>query len=97
MADLLYHCQEDIEPGRLTRDGQFDAMLLADFYVKPETLYIVKHGLGRPVKQYQVVFADKPVKHPACARTAAGLYINDSAQIGLVFMEGLVTVTLRFC
>jgi hypothetical protein len=97
MTPLLYHCQEAIELDRLVRDGQFDAMILESLFVKSETLYLIRHGLGRPVKQYQLVFSDKPIRFPGCARDAlTGLQLNDNDQIGLIFTESNATVRLRF-
>lgn len=90
---LLYHCQEEIELGRVVRDGQFDATILEELIIKPETLYLIKHGLGRPVKQYQVVFSDTPIRFPGCPRDpSTGARFNDAERIGLVFTEANISI-----
>jgi hypothetical protein len=94
--EYLNHCREDIELERPVRDGQFDAILYEGVFPRAGVLYMVPHGLGRPVKQYQVVFSDKNIGIPACGRDSVGRFINDADQIGLIFDVDNVTARLRF-
>jgi hypothetical protein len=95
-GEMVFHCQDEIEPQRVQRDGQLDATLVEEFVVKAQAVFFFRHGLGRPVRQYQVVWSDKPIRFPAVARKADGNYENNEDQIGLVFAEDKITVRMRF-
>lgn len=97
MTGQVYHCKEEITPQRAQPDGMIDATILEDLYVRANTLYLIRHGLGRPVKQYSVVFCDQIIKNPKCVRDGDGRFINDADQIGLMFDVGNITVRMRFC
>lgn len=94
--EYLSHCREEIKLEHPVRDGQFDAMIYEGLFLHAGVLYMIPHGLGRPVKQYSVVFADKQIDFPACSRDATGRLINDANQIGLTFSADNVTARLRF-
>ncbi len=97
MGNQINHCIEEVEPQRVHRDGMLDATLLEDTYVKANILYLIKHGLGRPVKQYSVVFTDTAIGIPVCVRAADGRFLNDADQIGLKFSAGPANIRMRFC
>lgn len=95
--EYISHCKEEIELELPVRDGQLDAMIYEGYFPQANALYMVPHGLGRPVKQYSVVFTDKNIATPACGRDRNGFLINDAEKIGLIFDLDQVTARLRFC
>jgi hypothetical protein len=96
----VFHHTGPMERDRIYPDGNAGYTLLETVIEEAGKVYLLPHGQGRPIEQYQVVRANRCIGIPFIATDPQGREINDREMVGLVFTNILdetpVTVRLKF-